>query len=136
MEEFALGTFIPDALPCKSVSSQLPFYFTQAQTEIKLRSSEINLWHLSTSFKSMDLNEELERIIQEMEWSDVLDSLQVVVDEILGEEPNTLSPPPPPPAEKGINIHPQPVEMLQYNNEHVSRLPQVMEDNLVPVGTV
>lgn len=63
----------------------------------------------------MDYRAELDRALEEMEWEDVVNTLQDVVVEMLGETfnppPSTL-PPPALPAGLEFNSHPQSVEHL------------------------
>ncbi|XP_044031476.1 transcription factor 7-like 1-B [Siniperca chuatsi] len=64
----------------------------------------------------MDHIADVERAVEEMEWGDVLSTLQAAIDELLGDIPNPPPPsPPPPPVSAGlirIDTHPQPVESL------------------------
>lgn len=64
-----------------------------------------------TSANEMDQSADFERAVEEMEWGDVVFTLQAVFDEILGDTPSP-PPPPPMPAGLGFNPHPQPGESL------------------------
>ncbi|KAK2884764.1 hypothetical protein Q8A73_021238 [Channa argus] len=60
----------------------------------------------------IDVRAEFDRTIEQMEWDEVLDTLQVVIEDALGLTPDPIPMTPPPPAlttELGYDIHPEPV---------------------------
>ncbi|XP_045923710.1 transcription factor 7-like isoform X4 [Micropterus dolomieu] len=66
-----------------------------------------------TSANRMDNSGDFERAVEEMEWEDVISTLQVAIDELLGNAPNP--PPCPLPVPDGLvgnDAHPQTVESL------------------------
>lgn len=76
---------------------------------------------METAYKSlankMDHMAHFQRAVEEMEWGDVLSTVQAMVEEMLGDSPNppTLPPPPPPaPIPEGLGFYtrPQPVDGL------------------------
>ncbi|KAK2919441.1 hypothetical protein Q8A73_003812 [Channa argus] len=61
----------------------------------------------------IDVRAEFDRAVKQMEWEEVLDTLQAVIEDELGVTPNTPPSTPAPPAlttELGCDIHPQPVD--------------------------
>lgn len=64
----------------------------------------------------MDHGAYFECAVEEMEWGDVLSTVQAMVEEILGDSPNPAPPPPPPPPPVpdglGYDTRPQPVDGL------------------------
>uniref|UniRef100_A0A8C4I3S2 HMG box domain-containing protein n=1 Tax=Dicentrarchus labrax TaxID=13489 RepID=A0A8C4I3S2_DICLA len=59
----------------------------------------------------MDVSAEIDHFVKEMEWKDVVSTLQAALQEVLADTPN---PPPPPPVPAGLelNTHPQSVNRL------------------------
>lgn len=63
----------------------------------------------------VDHSAHFERAVEEMEWGDVLSTVQAMVKEMLGDSPNPPPPSPPPPPVRdgqGYDTLPQPVDGL------------------------
>ncbi|XP_071347971.1 transcription factor 7-like 1-B [Trachinotus anak] len=93
----------------------------------------------------MDLREEFERVIAGMEWHEIHDTVLAMVNEMLGGTPNPPPPPPPPAYSQGqylpyqwpgCYVQPAAAPLHQYNNIPVVRLPDGVQENLVPLGIV
>ncbi|KAF3697789.1 Lymphoid enhancer-binding factor 1 [Channa argus] len=92
----------------------------------------------------IDIREEFDRTVKQIEWVEVLDTLQAVIEDALGVTPNTSPSTPPPPAlptELGFDILPQPVGDVHEapawcSSYHLGIAPSSLEEPVTTAQTI